>query len=148
MRTKPMSMSTRCQVGCPAIEKPLRGQDAMGTPTCRFSRWWKSCRGVWIWWPAFPLLLFRVTWAGQRGSEWDGLVTDGENSQVRGLVVPGCLVGEQCSFCIRCTCKMGEERIVPYGVGGLSSFFVFLFILVLARHGCRATIWRAVLATA
>ena len=89
-------------------------------------------------------LLFRVTWAGQRSSEWDGLVTDGENSQVRGFVDPGCLVGKQCSFCIRCTCKMGEERIVPYGVG-------FLRVLV---HTCMgearlsATIWRAVLATA
>ena len=28
------------------------------------------------------------------------------------------------------------------------TFFVFLFIFVWARHGCRATIWRAVLAAA
>ena len=26
-----------------------RGQDAMGTPSCRFPRRWKSCRGVLIW---------------------------------------------------------------------------------------------------
>ena len=80
--------------------------------------------------PSPSSLLFRVTWAGQRSSEWDGLVTDGENSQVRGLVVPWCLVGKQCIFCMRCTCKMGEERIVPYGVGGLT---LFLRVLV---HTC------------
>ena len=48
--------------------------------------------------PSPSFLLFRVTWAGQRSSEWDGLVTDGENSQVWGVVVPGCLSGEQCIF--------------------------------------------------
>ena len=58
--TKPMSMSTRCQDRCPAAEKLFcsrhqegcmsrRGQDAMGTPACRFPRLWKSCRGVRTW---------------------------------------------------------------------------------------------------
>ena len=32
--------------------------------------------------PSPSFLLFRVTWTGQRSSEWDGLVTDGQNSQV------------------------------------------------------------------
>ena len=98
--------------------------------------------------PSPSFLLFRVTWTGQRSSEWDGLVTSGENSQAGGMVVPGCLAGEQCIFCIRCICWLGRKKIVPYGVGGLPSFFVFLFILVWARHGFRATIWRTVLATA
>ena len=98
--------------------------------------------------PSPSSLLFRVTWAEQRSSEWDGLVTDGENSQVWGMVVPGCLSGEQCIFCTCCIYQLGGERIVPYSVGGPTTFFVFLFILVWARHGCRATIWRAVLATA
>ena len=39
--------------------------------------------------PSPSSLLSRVTWAGQRSSEWDGLVTDGENCHVLGLVVPG-----------------------------------------------------------
>ena len=34
------------------------------------------------------------------------------------MVVPGCLVGEQCSFFICCICKLGKERIVPYSLGG------------------------------
>ena len=42
-----------------------------------------------------------------RSAEWIRLVTDGENSQVWGMVVPGCLAGEQCFFCIRCICWLG-----------------------------------------
>ena len=59
-----------------------------------------------------------------------------------------CLSGEQCIFCICCVYQLGRKRIVPYSLGGPPIFFVFLFILVWARHGCRATVWRAVLATA
>ena len=72
--------------------------------------------------PSPSSLRFRATWAWQISSEWDGLVTDGESSQVWGMVVPGCLVGEQCSFCICCICKLGKERIVSYSVVGLSHF--------------------------
>ena len=61
------------------------------------------------------------------------------------MVVPGCLVGKQCIFCICCICSVGREGIVFYSVGGPPSFFVFLFILVWARHGYRATNWKAVL---
>ena len=72
------------------------------------------------------------------------------------MVVPGCLVGEQCCFCICCICKLGKERIVPYSVVGLPTFFVFLLIFVWARHSCvgpqsgercwplLARLWRAV----
>ena len=28
------------------------------------------------------------------------------------MVVPWCLVGEQCTFCIRCICNLGQKRIV------------------------------------
>ena len=40
-----------------------------------------------------------------------------------------------------------RDRSLQLGRGH-PTVFVFLFILVWARHGCRATIWRAVLATA
>ena len=46
--TKPLSTSTRCQDRCPGCMS-RRGQDAMGTPACRFRRWWKSCWGVRTW---------------------------------------------------------------------------------------------------
>ena len=51
--TKPRSMSTRGQVGCPAVEKLASLQQAPGrlhvetwagrngNPACRFARWWK-----------------------------------------------------------------------------------------------------------
>ena len=45
-----------------------------------------------------PPLLFRVTWAGQRSSEWDGLVTDGENSQVWVWLFRGALSGNSAVF--------------------------------------------------
>ena len=63
--------------------------------------------------PSPSSLLFRVTWAGQRSSEWDGLVADGENSQVWGMVVPGCLVGKQCTFCICCICEFSQRGRSP-----------------------------------
>ena len=47
-----------------------------------------------------------------------------------------------------CSWRLGEERIVPHSVVGTVAFFVFLLMLVWARHGCRATSWRAVLAAA
>ena len=68
-----------------------RGQVAMGTPAM------PGC-AVMVNGLSPSSLLFRVTWAGQRSSDWNGLVTSRENSQVWGLVVPVCLVGEQCIF--------------------------------------------------
>ena len=59
--TKPMSMNTRCQDRCPAVEKLVSLQQAPGrlhvetwagrdgNPACRFRRLWKSCRGVKTW---------------------------------------------------------------------------------------------------
>ena len=41
-----------------------------------------------------------------------------------------------------------KQGLVPHTVGGTSTFIVFLFIFILAGHSCRATNWRAVLATA
>ena len=73
------------------------------------------------------------------------------------MVFPECPVGEQCSFCICCFCKLGQER--PCSVGGphhfLPAFFVFLLVLVRARPRYRpctgqrcwpllARLWRAV----
>ena len=46
------------------------------------------------------------------------------------MVVPGCLAGEQCIFCICGICQLGEERIVPCSVGGPP---LFLRVLV---HTC------------
>ena len=86
-----------------------RGQDAMGTQPVDFPGGGihpgVCCYGDV---PSPSSLFFRVTWAGQRCTEWDRLVTDGENSQVGGLVVPGCLVGEQCIFCTCCICQLGS----------------------------------------
>ena len=100
-----MSMSTRCQVGCPAVEKLASLQQAPGRlhvetragrdgnpslPISQVVEIMPGCAGYGDS-PSTCSLLFRVTWAGQRSSEWDGLVTDGENSQVWSMVVPGCL---------------------------------------------------------
>ena len=126
--TKPMSMSTRDQVGCPAVEKLASLQQAPGrlhvetwagrdeNPSLSISQVVGNVAGVCGYGDTTSpsRLLFRVTWAGQRSSEWDGLVTFGENSQVWGMV----------------------ERIVPHGVVGPLAFFVFLFIFAWARHGC------------
>ena len=155
--------STRCQVGCPAVENPASLQQApgrlhvetwagrVGNPSLPISQVVEIMPGVCGYGdsPSSSSLLFRITWAGQRSSEWDGLVTDGENSQVWGFGCSGVPCRRTAQFLHSLAlAKWGEERIVPYGVGGPPSFFVFLFILVWARHGCRATIWRAVLATA
>ena len=66
-----------------------------------------------------------------------------ENSQVRGLVVPGCLGRGAVHF-------LAFAEFASWVQKGsfLTAWVVFLFILVWARHGCRATIWRAVMATA
>ena len=44
--TKPMSMSTRCQVGCLSVEKLASLQQAPGRLHVET---WKSCRGVRMW---------------------------------------------------------------------------------------------------
>ena len=62
----------------------------MGTPACRFPRWWKSCRECADMVTRLPPpLLFRVTWARQRSSEWDWLVTDGEKHPGQGFGCSG-----------------------------------------------------------
>ena len=69
----------------------------------------------------------------------------------------GKLPGQGCGFsgvpcrerdfcCSLCSWRLGQVRTVPHSVVGPPTFFVFLFIFVWARHGCRATNWRAVLA--
>ena len=115
--TKPRSTSARGQVRCPAVEKLASLQQAPGrlhvetwagregNPSLSISQAVEilpGCADMVTRLP--PPLFFRVTWAGQRSAEWIRLVTDGENSQVGGLVVPGCLVGEQCIFCMCCFC--------------------------------------------
>ena len=125
-----MSMSTRCQFGCPAVEKLASLQQAPGRlhvetwadgntslPISQVVEIMPGCADVVICLPPSSLL-FRVTWAGQRSSEWDWLVPVGENSQVWCMVVPGCLAGNKCIFCIFGFGWVGTERIVPHGVGG------------------------------
>ena len=66
------------------------------------------------------------------------------------MVVPGCFVGDAVHFFVFAAfANWGSVKDRSLQLGrSLHIVFVFLFILVWARHGCRATIWRAVLATA
>ena len=152
--TKPMSMSTRYQVGCPAVEKPASLQQAPGRLHVET---WAGRNGN----PSLPIsqvvggdspspsfLLFVSPGPGREvrnGIAWSLL----EKTARSGVwLFRGALRGSSAFFAFVAFADWVKKRIVPYGVGGPSSFFVFLFILVWARHGCRATIWRAVLATA
>ena len=160
--TKPRSMSTRDQVGCLAVEKLASLQQAPGRlhvetwagrnknsnlPISQAVEIMSGCVDmvVCLHPPFFSSVSPGPGREVRNGIGWSLLE---KNSQVGSMVVPGCLAGKQCVFCIYCICWVGAERIVPYSVGGPPSFLVFLFILVWARHGYRATIWRAVLATA
>ena len=135
-----MSVSTRCQVGCPAVEKLVSLQQAPGR-------------------------LHVETWAGRNGNPSLPIsqvveIMSGCADMVTRLPPP-----------FFSSVSLGPGREVRNGMGwslmektarsghllirkkkdrsfGPTSFFVFLYILVWARHGCRATIWRAVLATA
>ena len=156
-------MSTRDQVGGPAVEKPSSlqapgrlhvetwaGPD--GGPSLAISQvvveiMWEVCGFGDL--PSPPPLLSSVSpGPGREVRNRMGWSLMEKTARSGGVVVPGCLVQEQCSFCICCICKLGKERIVPYSVVGPPTFVVFLFIFVWARHGCRATIWRAVLTAA
>ena len=77
-------------------------------------------------------------------------------------IIPGCAVTVTCPLCPsnslvspgpgRVTRNMlgwlGKEGIVPHSVVGRWRFLVYLFVCLRARPSCRATYWRAVLATA
>ena len=73
--------------------------------------------------PSPSSLLFRVTWAGQRSSEWDGLATDGKNDQVRGLVVPGALSGNSLVFAFAALAEWVKKGsfLTAWAVSPLSS---------------------------
>ena len=72
----------------------------------------------------------------------------GEKRKVRGMVVPECLAGGGCVSGSFCRERLGKEGFVPHIVGGTPAFIVSLLISVWGRRRCRATNWRAVLATA
>ena len=94
------------------------------------------------------LYLSCVTWARQSYSEHVGLVTVGENSSVRSMVVPWCPPRGE-SFFFPChSRRLGKEGVVPHSVIGPLWFLVYLFVRVRARPRYRATHWTAVLATA
>ena len=134
-RTKPMSMSTRCQDRCPAAEKLAYLQQAQGRLHVET---WARRDGN----PSLQISQVVDIMLESADMVTRLLVIDGENSQVWGMVVPGCLGREQCFFCTCCVCELGSEGIVPHSLGGTPTFFVFLLVCVFARYGCRATIWR------
>ena len=155
-------MSTRDQVGCPAVEKLASLQQAPGRlhvetwagrnqnsnlPISQAVEIMSGCADMVA---CLPPPFFSSVSPGpgrevRNGMGWSLL----EKTARSGVwLFRGALRGNSAFFCIHCICWVGKERIVPHGVGGPPSFFVFLFILVWARHGYRATIWRAVLATA
>ena len=160
--TKPRSTSTRDQVWCPAVEKLASLQQAPGRlhvetwagcnmnsnlPISQVVEIMSGCADMVA---CLPPPFFSSVSPGpgrevRNGMGWSLL----EKTARSGVwLFRGALQGKQCIFCICCICQLGRERIVPYSVGGPPSFFVFLFILVWARHGYRATNWKAVLATA
>ena len=54
-----MSMSTRCQDGCPAVEKLASLQQALSLPIFQAVEIVPRCAA-----PSSSFLLFRVTWTG------------------------------------------------------------------------------------
>ena len=82
---------------------------------------------------------------GREVRSWIGSTRRGKIARLGVWFFRGALQGEG-FFCTLCSWRLGQERIVPHSVVGPPTFFVFLFIFVWARHGCRATNWRAVLA--
>ena len=160
--TKPRSTSTRDQVRCPAVEKLASLQQAPGRlhvetwagrnknsnlPISQVVEIMSGCADMVA---CLPPPFFSSVSPGpgrevRNGMGWSLL----EKTARSGVwLFRGALRGNSAFFCICCICWVGKERIVPYSVGGPPSFFVFLFILVWARHGYRATNWKAVLATA
>ena len=160
--TKPRSTSTRDQVGCPAVEKLASLQQAPGKlhveawagcnknsnlPISQVVEIMSGCADMVA---CLPPPFFSSVSPGpgrevRNGMGWSLL----EKTARSGVwLFRGALRGNSAFFAFTAFAGLGEERIVPYSVGGPPSFFVFLFILVWARHGYRATNWKAVLATA
>ena len=155
-------MSTRGQVGCPAVEKLASLQQApgrlhvetwagrSGNPILPISQVVEIMQGCADMVTRLPPPLFSSVSPGpgrevRNGLGWSLM------EKTAGSVVwlfRGALSGSSAFFCICCICLLGSERIVPYSLGGHPTVFVFLFILVWARHGCRATNWTAILAIA
>ena len=160
--TKPMSMSTRCQVGCLAVEKPASLQQAPGrlhvetwagrnkNPSLPISQVVEILPGCADMVTRLPPPFFSSVPPGpgrevRNGMGWSLL----EKTARSGVwLFRGAFRGSSAFFAFSACAYWVKKRIVPYSLGGHPTVFVFLFILVWARHGCRATIWRAVLATA
>ena len=160
--TKPRSMSTRDQVGSRAVEKLASLQQAPGrlhvetwagrneNPNLPISQVVEIMSGCADMVTCLPPPFFSSVSPGpgrevRNGIGWSLIVKTARSGV---WLFRGALSGDSAVFCICGICQLGKERIVPCSVGGPPSFFVFLFTLVWARHGYRATIWRAVLATA
>ena len=156
-----MSMSTRCQVGCPAVEKLASLQQAPGRlhvetwagrngnpilPISQVVEIMSGCADIRLPTPFFSSV---SPGPGREVRDWMGWSLLEKTARSGVWLFRGALRCSSAFFAFAAFANwFKNKRIVPYGVGGPPSFFVFLFILVWARHGCRATIWRAVLAAA
>ena len=158
--TKPMSKSTRCQGWCPAVEKLASLQQAPGrlhaetwagrgdNPSL-FSPGSGNHAGV-CGHSCSPSSLLPFSSVspgpGREVRNWLGwtFLEKTARSGVWGL--RGVLVGSSVFFALVVACDWVRKR--PFLTAWASSHFVFLFICVWARHGCRTTIWEAVLDTA
>ena len=160
--TKPGSTSTRYQVRCPAVEKLASLQQAPGRlhvetragrsdnsnlPISQVVEILSGCADMVV---SLPPPFFSSVSPGpdrevRNGMGWSLL----EKTARSGVwLFRGALQGDSAFFAFFANARWVEKGSFLTAWGGLPSFLVFLFILVWARHGCWATIWRAVLAIA
>ena len=122
-----MSMSTRCQDRCPAVEKPASLQQAPGglhvetwagregNPSLSISQLVEivpRCADM----VTRLLPPFFSSVSPGPGRVRNGISWNGENS-FWGVGVSGCFVREQCIFCICCICQTGfrKDRFLQHG---------------------------------
>ena len=157
-----MSMSTRCQVGCPAVEKLAFLRQAPGRLHVET---WAGREGN----PSLPIsqsveivprcadmvtrllpFFFSSVSPGPGREVWNGIGwTSLEKTAWSGVwLFEGALSGGSAFFAFAASASWVTKGSFLTAWAVLSTFFEFLFIRVRARHGCRATIREAVLATA
>ena len=136
--TKPLSMSTRCQVRCPAVKKP----DSLQAPERLHVETWAGrdcspsllisqaveiglgCADMFVRLPPPFFASVSPDRVGKLGMGWVGHFWRKQQG-------PECVGRVQCILCTCCSWRLGQERIVFYSVGGPpSAFFVFLLIRV------------------